>query len=109
MIRVLLVDDDPGLARVVGISLARAGYEVITAGSLQEARTKSGPFSVIVADVHLPNGDGRHLREDWPNVPMLVISGAPADDPPGLEKVEFLAKPFHPSSLAARLRDLVGS
>jgi DNA-binding response OmpR family regulator len=99
MNRILIVDDDPGLARVMAISLSRAGFEIVTAGSLEDARRQVGPFAVIVADVRLPNGDGRHLREDWPGVPMLVISGAPVDDPPAQELGTFLAKPFHPSHL----------
>lgn len=108
MIRVLVVDDDPSLVKMMGLSLLRAGFDVETALSLHEARKKAGPFAVIVADVRLPNGDGRHLREDWPDVPMLVISGAPADDPPELDRTHFLAKPFHPARLAEAIRELAG-
>lgn len=90
----------------MAITLARAGFEVATAGSLAEARTHVGPFGLIIADVHLPNGDGRHLREDWPGVPMLVISGATVDDPPGLEQLPFLSKPFHPSHLVQLAKEM---
>lgn len=110
MKRILLVDDDPSLARAVSITLQRGGFAVVVAGSLQEARTQVGPFDGIVADVKLPNGDGRHLREDWPLVPMLVISGAPADDPPEIldGRYPFLAKPFSSDRLREAVRTLVG-
>ena len=108
--RILIVDDDPGLARLMTITLQRGGFDVVTAGSLYEAREKSGTFDGIVADVKLPNGDGRHLREHYPTVPMLIISGAPVDDPQEVSTgaIPFLAKPFHPNHLTDAVRALVG-
>lgn len=108
MKRILIVDDDPMLVKLMGITLARGGFLVETATSLHQARLKLGPFDGIVADVRLPNGDGRHLRHDYPNVPMLVISGAPVDDPPEVTAMPFLAKPFHPGRLTEAVRHLVG-
>lgn len=107
MSRILIVDDDRSLATIMAVVLGRAGYDAVTAGSLADARTKSGPFDLILADVHLPNGDGRHLRDDWPSVPMLVISGAPVDDPPEVEQLPFLAKPFHARHLQDRVREML--
>jgi DNA-binding response OmpR family regulator len=106
---ILLVDDDPGMRRVMTIVLQRGGFTVESAGSLQDARAAVGPFQAIVADVNLPNGDGRHLRESYPGVPMLVISGAPVDDPVEVTNgtLPFLAKPFHPQTLTAAVRALV--
>jgi two-component system OmpR family response regulator len=107
--RILIVDDDPSLANLMAITLRRGGFAVETAGSLASARLHPGPFDGIVADVRLPNGDGRHLREDWPQVPMLVISGAPVDDPAEVldGALPFLAKPFHPAHLTDAVRQLV--
>lgn len=107
--RILIVDDDRNLAKLMGIVLQRGGFEVAVANSLAEARMQTGHFDGIVADVRLPNGDGRHLRHDWPTVPMLVISGAPTDDPPEVldGRLPFLAKPFHPTHLTDAVRALV--
>lgn len=109
MTRILIVDDDPTLAKLMAITLRRRGFEVETAGSLAIARLQPGPFDGIVADIRLPNGDGRHLREDWPTVPMLVISGAPIDDPTEITggALPFLAKPFHPHRLVEAVTQLV--
>lgn len=109
MKRILIVDDDPTLAKLIAVTLARDGFEVETAGSLATARAKQGHFDGIVADVRLPNGDGRHLREDRPDVPMLVISGAPVDDPPEILDggLPFLAKPFSRAHLLDAVHHLV--
>lgn len=109
MKRILIVDDDPNLAKLMAITLRRNGFDVETAGSLASARLHLGRFDGIVADVRLPNGDGRHLREDWPHVPMLVISGAPVDDPAEIttNAMPFLAKPFHPYRLVEAVTQLV--
>lgn len=110
MTRILIVDDDPNLAKLMAIVLQRGGFEVETAGSLADARATTGAFDGIIADVHLPNGDGRHLRQDWPLVPMLVVSGAPIDEPADLlgGPVPFLAKPFTPAHLVEAVRELIG-
>lgn len=85
--RLLLVDDDPALVGLMGIALTREGWEVVEATSLRQAQSAEGPFACVIADVRLPNGDGRHLRETFPDVPFLVISGDPRERPD-------LAKPF---------------
>lgn len=109
MSRILIVDDDAALAKLMAIVLGRDGHEAVTAGSLQEARTQAGPFDLIVADVRLPNGDGRHLRQDWPAVPMLMISGAPVDEPAEVSTgaFPFLAKPFHSRHLQETVRGML--
>lgn len=94
--RLLLVDDDPSLVRLMAMALEREGWDVAAATSLAEAKAFSGPFAVVIADVRLPNGDGRHLRELYPTVPFLTVSGAPQERPD-------LVKPFS----MAMLRDAV--
>lgn len=95
--RILVVDDDLGLVRLWKLGLQSAGWQVETATSLAEAReviaTKGKPHAVV-ADIHLPNGDGRHLREDLAGVPFVIISGY-ADEVPDL------AKPFSLERLKA--------
>lgn len=90
--RLLLVDDDPALVGLMGIALARDGWEVVEATSLARAKEAPGPFACVVADISLPNGDGRHLREHFAGTPFLIISGFPNEHPD-------LAKPFTVSQL----------
>ena len=94
--RILVVDDDPGLAFLMSAALNRDGYDATGVATLQEAKTAPGPWDVIVADVHLPNGDGRELQTLYPGVPMVIISGLPYERP-------TLVKPFS----MVQLRELV--
>ncbi len=105
MIRVLVVDDDHQLVRLIAESLRQPGWEVVPAVSLAEARNAGGAWDAIIADVRLPNGDGRDLRREWATVPFLLISGAPVDEPSEVKQgaVPFLPKPF----TIAQLRDAV--
>jgi DNA-binding response OmpR family regulator len=107
MIRVLVVDDDRGLVNVIARALAQPGWEIVPALSLADARNAGGSWDAIVADVKLPNGDGRDLRQEYAGVPFLLISGAPVDEPDEVRQgtIPFLPKPF----TVAQLRDAVAN
>ena len=97
---VLIVDDDALLARLIPRTLEPLALTVTVAGSLAEARAvvaKWGKPDVVIADIHLPNGDGRHLREELADVPFIVISGFANEEPD-------LAKPFLGSTLRAKVQ-----
>lgn len=104
MTHILVVDDEPSLTGLFAKALERAGYTVAVATSLQEAEAHPGPFDVIVADVRLPNGDGRHLRDRYPGTPFVVISGFDADSAVAVSERYFLPKPFAPPALRAIVR-----
>lgn len=89
---ILVVDDDPALARLIRVVLEQDGYVVAEAHSLKEADAARGPFGLVLADVRLPNGDGRHLQGLFPNVPFITMSGH--DD-----EMPDLPKPFSPTQL----------
>lgn len=99
--RILVVDDEVSLTPLFRRSLEDAGYEVAVAHSLWEASQQVGPFDCVVADVRLPNGDGRHLRDNYPGIPFVVISGFDADSAVALSEPYFLPKPFGPPALQA--------
>jgi DNA-binding response OmpR family regulator len=61
--RLMLVEDEPTLARALGRLLNRAGFEVWVAASCAEARGAAGTFSIGVFDIDLPDGDGIDLAE----------------------------------------------
>ena len=99
MTTVLIVDDDPVIARLMGDALMRDGFTIAVAHSLAEARQIAHP-DLVIADVRLPNGDGRHLRADYPGIPFLTTSGAE-------NMLPDLPKPFSMAALRAAVRELI--
>ncbi|HXY45772.1 MAG TPA: response regulator transcription factor [Acidimicrobiales bacterium] len=113
MPRVLVVDDDPALVRVLRIALAAKGYDVVAASDgvqgIAEAALQAP--DVVVLDLGLPDIDGaevcRRIRE-WSEVPIIVLSADGTED----RKVEvldqgandYMTKPFGMNELLARLR-----
>jgi two-component system KDP operon response regulator KdpE len=116
MTRVLVVDDDPHLLKVLTIALETNGYGVTTAVDGRSAllATTQHPLDLLILDLGLPDMDGTTVIKDlrrWNNVPILVLSARHTSD----DKVEaldagaddYLTKPFGPSELLARLRALL--
>jgi len=97
---ILIVDDEPIITVLAKRVLSKKGWQVFTANSLEQARQVTGPLDVIVADIRLPNGDGRHLRDLYPGVPFIVISGDQSQKPD-------LYKPFDPEQLIEKLESIV--
>ena len=115
--KLLLVEDDPGIGRFVSRGLPRHGYAVTwhrqAEGVLALVRT--GGFAVLLLDLGLPDGDGldlcRALRTAGLRIPVLMLTarGALRDRLDGFEvgADDYLAKPFAFEELAARLAVLV--
>jgi len=111
--RVLVVDDDPNVAEVVGRYLEREGFEVelLGDGQLGLERALAEPPDVLILDLMLPGLDGlevcRRLRALAPvPVIMLTAKGDEADRVLGLElgADDYVAKPFSPRELTARVK-----
>lgn len=85
---VLLVEDDEALASVVGTMLAAEGLEVIHAATAADAvvRGREQRPDVIVLDLHLPDGDGSVVVEEFrrhgpmSHIPLIVYSAADVDN-----------------------------
>jgi DNA-binding response OmpR family regulator len=115
--RVLMVDDDAELAGMVGELLAREGWAlqtVLTGGDGERALAKWQP-EVVLLDVMLPDANGFDLCRRWRaahpalGLIMLTARGEPLDRVLGLEigADDYLAKPFEPRELVARVRALL--
>ena len=117
--RLLLVDDDARLTSMLGDYLTAAGFEVETAHSLAQGRQalEAALPDLLVLDLMLPDGDGldfcRNLRGEarTRRLPVLMLSarGEPMDRILGLElgADDYLAKPFEPRELQARVKALL--
>lgn len=116
MTRVLIVEDDADIGALVARYLAKAGFEVdrVTDGGSALTRIAAAPPAAIVLDVMLPGFDGleicRRLRSDPSTaaIPIIMLTARTdeADRIAGLElgADDYVAKPFSPGELVARVR-----
>jgi two-component system response regulator MprA len=114
--RVLVVDDDPSLRRMLHRTLVAEGYDVTVAadGGAALAAVEQAAPDVIVLDVTMPAVDGlavaRRLRARGLGTPILMLTARDAVDDrvAGLEAGadDYLVKPFAVAELVARLRAL---
>jgi two-component system, OmpR family, response regulator RegX3 len=114
--RVLLADDDPGVADVVAHALRREGFEVDTVadGEAAVAKAARAPYDVVVLDVMMPRLSGmdacRRIRaESSVPIVMLTAKDAEVDRVLGLElgADDYVTKPFSPAELVSRLRAIL--
>lgn len=117
MSRILVVDDEPGLRKVVRDALERADYEVESVGDGEEALPllESGAFDLLVTDLAMPRRGGlelvRAVRERGATLPILVLTVRQEER----EKVrlldagadDYVTKPFGVEELVARVRALL--
>lgn len=112
--RVLVVDDEPNLRRMLRAPLRREGFAVAEAGTADEgvARMREDRADAILLDLVLPGTSGlealSRFRERWPDVPIVMMSGqatiADAVQATRDGAFHFLEKPFTPEPVLATLR-----
>src|SRR3954447_7991216 len=115
--RVLIVDDHPPTRDLLTRSMARVGHVAVAEATCAAAtdRLASEHFEVAILDVMLPDGSGidlcRSLRRGGCSIPILLLTarGDIGDRVAGLDAGadDYLAKPFAPEELLARLRALL--
>lgn len=119
MERVLIVDDDPDILRLVSYNLGQAGFEIVTASTGRKALdiAQKQPPDLIILDVMLPDVDGmevcRTLRQQSPSrripIIMLTARGEEIDRVVGFElgADDYVAKPFSPRELVLRVKSIL--
>jgi DNA-binding NtrC family response regulator len=119
--RILIVDDEPSLLKMLSVYLRRLGYAVVAAGSTEKAwaEVEAAPeaFDLAVLDATL-SGIGMEdlaarLLAAHPRLKVIAASGDPFDIS-GLEaaapgRVMFLHKPFSPEMLGNAVRRMIGT
>ncbi len=111
--RIVLVEDDPGVADLVTLYLRNAGFFVVRAATAADARRafEEAKPALVVLDLGLPDGDGRDLFRELRaerDTPVLALTARAEED----EKIEalesgmddYVTKPFDPRELVARVR-----
>jgi two-component system, OmpR family, KDP operon response regulator KdpE len=111
--RILIVDDDPAILRLLSTNLKVRGYEVVTATDGEESleAVQNQFVDLIILDIMMPKVDGvevcRRIRE-WSNVPIIILS-ARGDEKDKVKCLElgaddYLTKPFGIAELMARIK-----
>ncbi len=113
MHRILLVEDEPNIARFVELELGHEGYEVVKAADGREGLrlAEEGSFDLVLLDIMLPGLNGlevlRRLRRDSA-VPVIMLTARDAvmDKVSGLDMGadDYITKPFSIEELLARIR-----
>lgn len=115
--RLLVIEDEPELCRLLHDALARAGFAVDRAQDLATAHDhlRMVQYDVLILDLRLPDGDGlallRGLRRAGSAMPVLILTAqdAPEDRVAGLDTGadDYLVKPFHMPEVVSRIRALL--
>jgi len=110
---ILVVEDEPSIAEVVGLYLQRAGYKVQTAadGKIATSMLEKGIPDLVILDLMLPEIDGLSLTRwlrDRSDVPIIMLTARreEIDRIAGLEMGadDYVVKPFSPQELVSRVR-----
>jgi len=118
--RILVVDDDASILRMICATLVRAGYRVEAATSAEEALTcyamaAHDRFALVLSDLAMPRVTGvdlaRKLLSRDANVRVLFMSGQANNEltrPDGAARgFDFLSKPFRPDGLLRAVRGAI--
>ena len=114
---VLLVEDEVLVRLSIADELRQAGLTVLEAANADEASTilqsRAQWVGLVLTDIQMPGAiDGRGLvrlvRERYPDVHVIVLSGALPDNLKGIEADAVLAKPHSANELVGHIRRLLG-
>ncbi len=113
MSRILLIEDDPGMARGLVYNLEAEGYDVVAASDGEQGlrQARSGSFDLLLVDVMLPKRSGfeilKRLRADGIKTPVILLTARAAE----IDKIaglklgadDYVTKPFSLGELLARI------
>jgi len=114
-VSILMVDDNPEVAGILGLTLRRLGHKVVEANSGEAAINtfEAGNFDLVITDLGMPDMSGHEVakivKEIKPGTPVLVISGwggqLNLDEMPEVDGV--IAKPFSKDILSGKIASLL--
>jgi len=115
--KILVIDDDENIRRMLSKSLEADDYAVETALNGEEALDilETENFSLIMLDLKLPGRDGveilEEIRERNINTPVLIITGFGSIESAvkvmKLGAIDYLEKPFNPEQIKAQVKDII--
>jgi CheY-like chemotaxis protein len=110
--KILVVDDEPAIRKLIRITLERAGYVVLEASNGREALSRfSNEIAGLVTDIDMPETNGLELvcqvRQSRPDLPVLFISALCTQYAGELSGFACLVKPFDIHNLTREVHQLV--
>ena len=112
--KILLVDDEKAILKIVGIKLRISGYDVVTASDGGEALDMVGSAQpdLMLLDIIMPGMDGFDVLERLrpaSQLPVIVLSARPENGPKAVSMGAntFVPKPFDVDQLLARIQTLL--
>lgn len=118
--RILVVDDEPAIARLIKMSLSVDGYEAVTATSGFEAmeRVEEKKPDLVILDIMMPGMNGYEVcaelrtKPETQNIKIIFLSakGNSGDAERGLAMgaVDYIIKPFDPEELLDKVKNILG-
>lgn len=116
--KILVIDDEPELVKMVKMRLEANNYEVITALDGQEGleKTRSEKPDLILLDILMPNKDGYtfvkevKVDESIKHIPIIVLTAKPGmKDLFGIEGIkDYIVKPFEDKELLEKIKKRLG-
>ena len=109
--KILIIDDEPYIRRVIEFKLKQRGYQVITATNGEQGLNcfKKYKPHVVVTDINMPKMDGKvfceltnEFKEKQPFLTIIITCSVPLDELQWVDKMQetrFFEKPFSPSKL----------
>lgn len=109
--KVLVVDDDAHIRRIVEIKFKNRGYDVIMARDGEEGLNliKTQQPDAVITDINMPKLNGKclceqtnHLKKEWPFLTIVITARISRDDHNWIKEMDdtlFMEKPFSPSKL----------
>ena len=120
MAKVLVIDDDPFIVRLIRAKIEQLGHEVITAADGEDGITAAlqADPDLVLLDLMMPRVNGLEVchalreKETTRHIPIVMLTGKgqEQDVEQGFAAgaTEYLVKPFSPRELQARVRALIG-
>jgi two-component system chemotaxis response regulator CheY len=112
--RVLVVDDDAAMARMIRLTLISEGYAVTTASDGIDglAKLEQGIYSLVVLDLQMPNMDGRQMFTEMQRrgieIPVVIVSAYGAEQArEELKAAAAVRKPFDTAVLLELIQSLI--
>jgi CheY-like chemotaxis protein len=119
--RVVVIDDQEPIRRIIRRALESHGYEVLDAsdGLAGLALLERGPVDVVITDIFMPGQDGivtlRRIRKEFPGIKVIVISGGDSTglldmrrDAEFLGALRSLQKPFTAADIVRVVAEVLG-